>query len=100
TTIFYEDISVILSFDVYTWFIIIMLTVFASGVAVILYYVVLVDTELSQLIVFVYLIPLFATVFSYLLLGETITLETAVFAILIVGGVAVAQKPPILSKST
>ncbi|HEC82116.1 MAG TPA: DMT family transporter [Thermoplasmatales archaeon] len=36
TTIFYEDISVILSFDVYTWFIIIMLTVFASGVAVIL----------------------------------------------------------------
>ncbi|HID25236.1 MAG TPA: DMT family transporter [Thermoplasmata archaeon] len=100
TTIFYEDISIILSFDVYTWFIIIMLAVFASGVAVILYYAVLVDTELSQLIVFVYLIPLFATVFSYLLLGEIITLETAVFAILIVGGVAVAQKSRILSKST
>ncbi|MCD6468182.1 MAG: DMT family transporter [Thermoplasmata archaeon] len=94
STIAFEDTSVILSFNLYIWLLILTLAVFASGVAAMLYYVVLVETELSQLIVFVYLIPLFAAVFSYLLLGETVSAETIVFAALTIGGIALAQKQP------
>lgn len=92
TAALFENLSTILSFNAHTWLLIVILAIFASGVAAILYYVVLMETELSQLIVFVYLIPLFAAVFSYLLLGETISLETTAFAVLIIGGVALAQK--------
>ena len=92
STLMFENVYTIATFDVYTWFLIAILAIFASGIAAILYYVVLIDTELSQLIVFVYLIPLFAVVFSYFMLGETVSLQILFFAALIISGVVIAQK--------
>jgi drug/metabolite transporter (DMT)-like permease len=91
-TVLFGDFQQILSFDLYTWFLIGILAVFASAIAAILYYVVLADTELSKLIVFLYLIPLFAVVFSYFMLGEVISIQVLLFAVLIIFGVALAQK--------
>jgi drug/metabolite transporter (DMT)-like permease len=36
--------------------------------------------------------PVFSVIFSFILLGEIITSQTILFAILIIGGVALAQK--------
>ena len=94
-SVLYENVSVIFTFGLFTWFIIVVLAVFASGIASILYYVVLADTELSRLIVFVYLIPVFAVIFSYILLGEIITYKTVIFALLTLLGIIVAQRKQI-----
>ncbi len=49
------------------------------------------DEELSTLVYFVYLIPIFAVMFSYILLGEVITIITALSGLIIVLGVAIVQ---------
>jgi drug/metabolite transporter (DMT)-like permease len=49
------------------------------------------DEELSRLVYFVYLIPIFAVIFSYILLGEVITIISAISALIIVAGVAIVQ---------
>ena len=48
--------------------------------------------ELSQLSYFVYLIPVVSVLFAWVILGETINLQQAFFAGLLISGVAVAQR--------
>jgi len=48
--------------------------------------------EISRLVIFIYLMPVFAVIFSYILIGEIISIQTILFAILIIFGVALAQK--------
>jgi drug/metabolite transporter (DMT)-like permease len=47
--------------------------------------------EVSRLILFIYLIPVFATAIAYFVFGEVIKITTVVFAIIIICGVMIAQ---------
>lgn len=89
-----ENIMIITSLSIKTWFVILFLALFPSFIASWLWYKVLIDTELSKLAVFVYLMPVFAVLFSYIMIGEIINIYTVAFAGLIIGGVALAQSGP------
>ena len=75
-----------------TWIAIFLLALFPSFIAILFWYEAMVKEEVSRLVVFVYLIPVFAVIFSYILLGEIISILTMLFAALIIGGIALAQK--------
>jgi drug/metabolite transporter (DMT)-like permease len=76
----------------YHWSLIVILAILPGSLALLIWYTVLKSTEVSKLILFIYLIPVFATVISYLSpLREIITLKTVLFALLIVCGVMIAQ---------
>jgi len=80
-----------LSFSVETWEIIVFLAVFSTFLPYALWYVAMGKMEISRLSFFVYLIPVFATLFSYLILGEKLTWLAAVAAFIIMAGIAIAQ---------
>jgi drug/metabolite transporter (DMT)-like permease len=79
------------SFSMDIWEIILFLAVFSTFFPYVLWYVAMEKTEISRLSFFVYLIPVFATLFSYFVLGEKITLLAVVSAFIIMAGVAIAQ---------
>lgn len=89
--IFLEDISIIGSFGMELWFYIFLLSVLASFIAAILYYRILYEEELSHLVIFTYLIPVFAIIFSYFMLGEILSAKDILFASIVLIGVALAQ---------
>lgn len=75
--------------------IILFLALFPGCIAFLLYYYALREESLSSISYFLYLIPLFSTMMSIPMLGETITSKTALFATLIIAGVAIAQYSPL-----
>ena len=75
----------------YHWFIVVVLALLPGVAALLIWYTVLRTTEVSRLILFIYLIPVFATAISVIWLEEVITLSTLLFALLIVCGVMMAQ---------
>jgi drug/metabolite transporter (DMT)-like permease len=79
------------SYPLTAWWPILFLALFPSFLALILWFDAMSATEVSRLHFYVYLIPLFATIFSYFLLGEEIFISTVVAASLIILGVALAQ---------
>ena len=94
TSVFTENVAVVIALSPQTWIIIILLALFPSFIASWLWYKVLIDTELSKLAVFLYLMPVFAVLFSYIMIGEIINIYTVLFAALIISGVAIAQSGP------
>lgn len=92
TSILEEPLDIINNLSTETWIVVLLLTLFPSFIAILFWYEALTNAEISRLIVFVYLMPVFAVIFSYILLGEIISIQTMVFAALIIGGVALAQK--------
>jgi len=70
-----------------------VLAIFATAVAGFLYYLVLMDVELSQLAIITYLIPVFAVFFSYILLRETLSPDAILFAAIAISGIAIAHFP-------
>ncbi len=74
--------------------ILLLLAVFPGCLAFLLYNYVLQKRQLSSVAFFVYLIPVFSTVISMALLGETVTAQIVLFASLIIAGVAIAQYGP------
>ena len=94
TSIFTENVAVMTAFPLRTWIIILLLALFPSFVASWFWYKVLINMELSKLIVFVYLMPVFAVLFSYIMIQEVVDVYTVFFAVLIIGGVALAQSGP------
>ncbi len=92
TSILEEPLDIINNLSTETWVVLLLLTLFPSFIAILLWYEALANAEISRLIVFVYLMPVFAVIFSYILLGEIISIQTMVFAALIISGVALAQK--------
>jgi drug/metabolite transporter (DMT)-like permease len=74
------------------WGSVVFLAIGPTIAAMTLFYIVLKRVELSRLVYFVYLIPVVAVAASVLMLGETITLVQALFAAMIIGGVAAAQR--------
>ncbi len=83
--------NVTLSFSAETWEVIIFLAVLSTFLPYVLWYVAMEKTEISRLSFFVYLIPVFATVFSYIVLGERITWVAVVAASIIITGITIAQ---------
>jgi drug/metabolite transporter (DMT)-like permease len=77
--------------SLYFWIIIVILGLFPGSFALLAWYWVLRTSEVSRIILFIYLIPVFATAIAYFWPGEIITLSTIVFAALIICGVAIAQ---------
>jgi drug/metabolite transporter (DMT)-like permease len=91
-SLFEKPMDIISSFSFDTWIAIILLALFPSFIAILIWYKAMVNEEISRLVVFVYLMPVFAVMFSYILLGEIISIQTILFATLIICGVALAQK--------
>jgi drug/metabolite transporter (DMT)-like permease len=89
---FEKPIDIIINISNETWIAIFLLTLFPSFIAIIFWYEALIKAEISRLVLFVYLMPIFAVIFSYIFLGEIINIQTILFAILIIGGVGIAQK--------
>ena len=92
-TLLMEDIHMIFYFDLFDWFLILILAIFATAVAGLLYYLVLMDVELSRLSIITYLIPVFAVIFSHLLLKETISKSAIIFTLIAIAGIAIASFP-------
>jgi len=91
TTFLLEDISHTIEIPSSSWILAIYLGLFANGIVLILWYYVLRTKELSKQILFVYLIPFFGIIFSYLFADETITIQTFIFGAVILIGITIAQ---------
>jgi len=89
---FEKPFNVIINLSIETWFTIFLLVLFPSFIAILLWYEAMMKEEISRLVIFVYLMPVFAVIFSYILIGEIISIQTVLFATLIIFGVALAQK--------
>ena len=91
TTFFLEDMTHIIGISRGSWLLAIYLGLFANGIVLIVWYYVLRTKELSKQILFVYLIPFFGIIFSYLFADETITIQTFIFGAVILIGITIAQ---------
>jgi len=91
TTFFLEDTTHVFRIPSSSWALAIYLGLFANGIVLLLWYYVLRTKELSKQILFVYLIPFFGIIFSYLFADETITIQTFIFGAVILIGITIAQ---------
>ena len=73
------------------WVYILVLAMLPGSLALLIWYKILQKNEVSRIILFIYLIPVFATAISYVWPGEFIKLSTIIFAFLIACGVGIAQ---------
>ena len=89
---FERPLDVIINLSIETWFAIFLLVIFPSFIALLFWYEAMINEEISRLVIYVYLMPVFAVIFSYILIGEIISIQTLFFAVLIIVGVALAQK--------
>ncbi len=91
TALFTEPISQVYNISMTTWGLILFLGIVCNGVALLVWYIILIKSQLSKQVLFTYLIPLFGTIFSHLFIGELIGIQTVVFGGLILAGITVAQ---------
>ena len=75
----------------YLWSIVIILAILPGVAALLLWFTVLKTREVSRVILFIYLIPVFATAIAYFIFEEAITISTVFFAFIIICGVTIAQ---------
>jgi len=90
-SIFESPFEKVPEISLYSWNIIIILALFPGSFALLVWYWILRTSEVSRIILFIYLIPVFATAIAYFWPGEAITLSTIILAALIICGVATAQ---------
>jgi drug/metabolite transporter (DMT)-like permease len=91
-SIFESPLDIITNLTFETWITLFLLILFPSFIAILFWYEAMVNEEVSRLVVFIYLMPVFAVIFSFILLGEVISIRTIFFAALIIGGISLAQK--------
>jgi len=91
TTLLFEDTSHMIEISYSSWILAIYLGLFANGIVLMLWYYVLRTKELSKQTLFVYLIPFFGIIFSYLFADEIITIQTFIFGAVILIGITIAQ---------
>ncbi len=91
-SLFENPLNVIINLSIETWLAIVLLTIFPSFIALLFWYEAMINEDISRLVLFIYLMPIFAVIFSYILIGEIISIQTILFATLIIIGVAIAQK--------
>lgn len=89
---FENPLNIISNISLETWFAILLLILFPSFIAILFWYEAMINEEVSRLVLFIYLMPVFAVIFSYILIGEIISIQTIFFATLIIVGVALVQK--------
>jgi len=73
------------------WIIVLILAILPGALALLVWYSILKTIEVSRIILFIYLIPIFAAIIAYFWLKEVIMLTTIVFGALILCGVVIAQ---------
>ena len=76
-----------------SWVSAILLGVLCTGLAFVLYYRLINRIGGARAATVTYLIPLFAVLWAWLLIGEPLTLSMAVSGAMILGGVALSQRP-------
>lgn len=91
TVFLLEPVAPIHNISGSTWLLILFLGLVCNGIALLLWYMVLVSSQLSKQVLYTYLIPVFGTVFSHIFLGEMIGYLTVIFGTLIVVGITIAQ---------
>lgn len=91
-SIYESPIDVLLNISIETWFIIFLLIIFPSFIAILFWYEAMMNEEVSRLVLFIYLMPVFAVILSFILLGEIISFQTVFLAAMVIGGVSIAQK--------
>jgi drug/metabolite transporter (DMT)-like permease len=69
-----------------------VLGVFCGGLSSVLYLASLEREEVSQMAFFIYLMPVFASAFAWIILGQGVATWTAVCGIVIVAGIVIANK--------
>ncbi|HUU07195.1 MAG TPA: DMT family transporter, partial [Thermoplasmata archaeon] len=69
-----------------------ILGLFCAGLSSILYLTALRDEEVSRLAFFIYLMPVFASLFAWIIRDEMVELATVVCALVIVVGIVIATK--------
>ena len=86
-------------FSLTSWMIIIILAVFPTFLSFMLWYTAMRKMEISRLSFFIYLIPVYATLFSYILLKQLVTLLMIFSGVFIIMGIAIAQTHRNLNES-
>lgn len=76
-----------------SWVSAVLLGVLCTGFAFVLYYRLINRIGGARAAMVTYLIPLFAVLWAWLTLGEPLTASMAISGVLILGGVALSQKP-------
>ena len=71
-----------------------VLGVFCAGLSSVLYLTALRDEEVSRLAFFIYLMPVFASLFAWMIRGEMVEAVTIACAFVIVFGIAIATREP------
>jgi drug/metabolite transporter (DMT)-like permease len=69
-----------------------VLGLFCAGLSSVLYLTSLERHEVSQMAFFIYLMPVFASIFAWAILGQGVATWTAVCGIIIVAGIVIANK--------
>jgi drug/metabolite transporter (DMT)-like permease len=78
----------------HSWLSAVALGVLCTGIAYALYYRLIVRIGAARAVTVTYLVPLFAVLWAWLLLDESLTLPMAIAATLILGSVAFSQQKP------
>lgn len=96
-----NPITTLLTLPLNIWLVILLLALFPASLAYILYYYAMREIEVSKLVLFGYLIPVYAVIISYFVLGEVVGFLPLLFGAMIIIGIALAQletKKPLLNK--
>jgi drug/metabolite transporter (DMT)-like permease len=74
-----------------TWFAVIFLGVFSTIIGYVIWYIALEKSTASEISIFLYAIPVFSTIFSYILFKDEITLMFVFGGILVIVGLAIVN---------
>jgi drug/metabolite transporter (DMT)-like permease len=89
--IFHEPIDWPIGLPIEGWGLLVVLTILPCMIATFIWYVVLETYEVSKQVLYTYLIPVFAAVFGYILLKETLHPLTILLGSLIIIGITLAE---------
>ncbi|KYK22992.1 multidrug DMT transporter permease [Thermoplasmatales archaeon SG8-52-2] len=87
----YSIIEQVSNMSINTWFAVIFLGVFSTIVGYVIWYVALENRTASEISIFLYAIPVFSTIFSYILFRDEITLMFVFGGILVITGLAIVN---------
>ncbi len=89
--LFQEPVDWAFTLSMNGWWLLLILTLFPCLIATFLWYVVLETYEVSKQVLFTYLIPVFAAIFAFLLIGEILNIITIFLGVLIIIGITIAE---------
>jgi len=89
-----ESVTAIADFDAETWGMLIYLSIGPGLIALFAWYYMLEHMQVSRQTFFIYLIPIFGIIFSWLVVRDALALEQFIFTALIIIGVIISQLKP------